>query len=126
MLNEKKTLKEEKRKFLRNDLLLCAALIIVAVIIFLVFILGAEKGNCVTVLVDGEEKATYSLNVDKTIKLDTEDGNYNTVVIKDGKAYVSDATCPDKICVSHRAISKVGESIICLPHKTVVSVTSTE
>ena len=32
------------------------------------------------------------------------------------------AKCPDKLCVQQKAISKSGESIICLPYKIVVRV----
>ena len=42
---------------------------------------------------------------------------------KEGKAYMSGADCPDKLCVKQKAISKKGESIVCLPHKLVVQVT---
>ena len=36
------------------------------------------------------------------------------------------ADCPDQICVHQRAISKNGESIICLPNKVVVSIEGAE
>ena len=32
------------------------------------------------------------------------------------------ADCPDQVCVRHSAISRNGESIICLPHEVVVSI----
>ena len=48
----------------------------------------------------------------------------NILVIKNGSAYVSEADCPDKICTAHRAISKTGESIVCLPHKLVLTIES--
>ncbi len=32
------------------------------------------------------------------------------------------ARCPDQICVRHKAISRNGENIICLPYKIVVSI----
>ena len=35
---------------------------------------------------------------------------------------MEDADCPDQICVNHRAISRDGESIICLPNQTVVTI----
>ena len=36
------------------------------------------------------------------------------------------ADCPDQICVRQKAISKEGESIICLPNKVVVSIVGGE
>ena len=32
------------------------------------------------------------------------------------------ADCPDKLCVHQKAVSRDGESIICLPNKVVVSI----
>lgn len=46
----------------------------------------------------------------------------NLLVIKDGKASMKEADCPDKICVAHKPICKKGETIVCLPHKVVVEV----
>ena len=44
------------------------------------------------------------------------------IEIKDGEVSVKEADCPDKICVNHKKISNVGESIICLPHKLVIEI----
>jgi hypothetical protein len=53
----------------------------------------------------------------------------NRLVIKDGKAYVEWANCPNlstqKRCTAHRPIYRRGESIVCLPHEVVIAVTST-
>ena len=36
---------------------------------------------------------------------------------------MKDADCPDRLCVKQGSISKNGESIVCLPHKVIVTVT---
>ena len=46
----------------------------------------------------------------------------NHLIIKDCKADVTEADCPDQICVDQKAISKEGETIVCLPNKVVVEV----
>ena len=48
----------------------------------------------------------------------------NIIVVKDGKAFVGEASCPDKICKAHRPISKVGETIVCLPNKLTLRIIS--
>jgi hypothetical protein len=48
------------------------------------------------------------------------------LVIKDGKAFIQNADCPDKICAEHKPISKTGETIVCLPHKLVIEITENE
>ncbi|CCZ53222.1 putative uncharacterized protein [Clostridium sp. CAG:75] len=36
------------------------------------------------------------------------------------------ADCPDKICVHHKGIRSNGETIICLPHKVIVTIQSSK
>ena len=35
---------------------------------------------------------------------------------------MTEADCPDKICVNTGKISKIGETIVCLPHRVVVEI----
>lgn len=111
------------RKF-RNDLIfITAILVIVAMVAAVLFFLRGE-GSTVQVEVDGTVIGTYPLSVDREVEIITgENGEeLNLLVIKDGKATVTTATCPDGICAAHRPISREGESIVCLPHKVVVTV----
>ncbi|OYP37556.1 hypothetical protein CG709_05765 [Lachnotalea glycerini] len=43
-------------------------------------------------------------------------------MIKDQKAKMEEANCPDKLCVHQKSIDKTGETIVCLPHKVVITV----
>ena len=90
----------------------------------LCFYLIREKGDSISVTVDGTHFGTYSLSKDVTVDIVTgENGEgHNVLVIKDGKAYVESATCPDGICAAHKPISRERESIVCLPHKVVITV----
>ena len=111
------------RKF-RNDLIFIAAILaVVAIGAAALFFLRGE-GSTVRVEVDGTVIGTYPLSVDREVEIITGDNGeeLNLLVIKDGKATVTTATCPDGICAAHRPISREGESIICLPHKVVVTV----
>ena len=76
--------------------------------------------------VNGTETARYSLAEDAEIRLESENGGYNILVIKNGKADITEASCPDHVCVDQRAISKTGEAITCLPNKTVITIDSKE
>ena len=46
----------------------------------------------------------------------------STILIKDKKISITHANCHDSLCVDQGSKSKVGDSIVCLPHKVVVSV----
>lgn len=120
---EKPTKQNKKRK-IRNDLILIGSLIIVLALIGLAFMLLRGEGDTVVVEVDGKVYGTYALDVDRTVEIRTGEGGkeLNLLVIEGGKARVETATCPDGICAAHRPIFREGESIVCLPHKVVITV----
>ena len=107
----------------RNDIIFIAALLLIIAIIGLGFFLFRKEGSTVTVEVEGTVFGEYSLSRDTVVDIPTGDGELNRLVIRDGKAFVETATCPDGICVGHRPISRKGESIVCLPHQVVITVT---
>ena len=109
----------------RNDILLLLGILCLALIGFIIFKINLKEGGYANVLVDGKVTQSYSLKEDVKTVIVTEKGN-NTLVIANGKAYIQSADCPDKICVSHRKISKTGETIVCLPHKLVIEITENE
>lgn len=79
-------------------------------------------GYAVEVAVDGQVVATLPLNTPTQWVIPGAEEGENTLVIADGQATVTDASCPDGICVRHPAISRAGESIICLPNRVVITV----
>ena len=114
-----------KKHSLRNDIILITAVILAAVIGLIYLNFFRSPGDSVTVTVDGEVYGVYSLSVNITEDIYTGDNNenLNRLVIKDGKALMETATCPDGICVSHKSIFRDGESIVCLPNRVVITVT---
>ena len=105
----------------RNDLLLAAALLRLGGAMALLLWLTRQAGGTVSVQVDGEVIMELPLSEDRSLVLG-EGERTNTLVIRDGKAQVVEASCPDKICVGQGAIQYTGESIVCLPHKLVITV----
>lgn len=107
----------------KADFIVIAVVLAVAgVLLFFLYGVNSESGAYVRVEVDGKVIDTLDINEDTTLEIETDNGGTNTLVIKDGKAKVTAANCPDGICTNHKEINKNGESIICLPHKLVVSV----
>ncbi len=114
--------KTETKKYTR-DLILVGILLLAAL---LLFVLMREKqtketgtGAVAVVTVDGEEFGRYSLNENGTFLLN---GGSNTLVIENGEAWVSEANCPDKVCMGMGKISRNGEFIACLPNRLIVIV----
>lgn len=50
------------------------------------------------------------------------DGTYNHIHFEGGKVWVHEANCFNQVCVYHKPISKVGETIVCIPHKLVIEI----
>ena len=79
-------------------------------------------GTQVLVTVNGVKYGTYPLHHDTSVIIGPEDGSWhNTLVIADGKAYVSESDCDNQICVRTPALTEdtIG-IIVCLPHGVVV------
>ena len=118
-MNIKNTLKSRKKEII--DVLI---LVIIAVISFVCIRFFVEdNGRYVKVYVNDKLTKTFDLDKDQKYFIETKKG-YNLLIIKDGKARVADADCPNRICVDKGAISKNDESIICLPHHVVVTIES--
>ncbi|MBR4168762.1 MAG: NusG domain II-containing protein [Lachnospiraceae bacterium] len=83
---------------------------------------GKESGGIAVVSVNGEEYGAFPLSEDKTLTIRGYDGGFNTLVIKDHKASISEADCPDALCVHQKAISADHETIVCLPHRVVIEI----
>lgn len=118
---------EKKKRKLRNDLILIGVLLVVLVLVGLAFWLFRGTGDTVIVEVDGKFYGTYLLSKDQTVEIRTGEGGkeLNLLVIKGGKAFVETATCHDGICAAHSPIFREGDSIVCLPHKVVITVKRT-
>ena len=111
---------------IKNDIIFIGVLLLIFALAGGALLLFREEGSSVEVKIDGELYGVYSLSKDQRIEIRTgENGEqYNVLVIKDGRAYVESASCPDGICASHRPISYKGASIICLPNKVVIAIIS--
>lgn len=114
-----------KRSRVFNDIVFIASFLAAVVITGLCLFLFRADGDTVTVTVDGSVYGIYPLDEDITVEISSDYGT-NVLVIKDGLAFVEAATCPDKICVSHKPILRDGETVVCLPNRVVISVSSTK
>ena len=66
-----------------------------------------------------------SFKGEKTIVISTEHGN-NTIFIKDNTIKIIEADCKDSLCIKQGVISKVGETLVCLPNELVIEIKGDE
>ena len=112
----------EKKLITKADLLMLILLVAAGIVGYISLKTFMKKGGSVRVTVDGQTVKTVSLDDDGEYSITGYDGGFNTLVVKNGKAYIKEADCPDKLCVNQGKISKEGETIICLPHRVVVEI----
>lgn len=110
----------------KADLIFILVLVAVVAVAGVGLTLFRAPGDTVEVAVNGKVIASYPLAEDRVedIRTGADNRDLNRLVIADGKAHIETATCPDGICAAHHPIRRDGESIICLPHKVVITVVS--
>ncbi len=84
-----------------------------------------NKNIMVCVEVEGEVIRQIPITEMGTYSIPTKDGD-SVFVIEDGACYMKSAHCKDQICVRHKKIAGVGESIICLPYKVIIYIVGSE
>lgn len=112
------------KRFGKNDVIFISFLVVFCIAVCVwVYKGGSVEGSTICITLDGVEYGTYSLLEEQTIVVE-QNGAKNVIVIENGEAYMQDASCPDQLCVDQNEISYDKESIICLPNKVVITVTS--
>ncbi|MGM0395490.1 MAG: NusG domain II-containing protein [Bacillota bacterium] len=84
----------------------------------------SQQEKYISVQVNGEEikKILYDEQlIGHTIPVETEYG-YSLIEIGDRRVRLIEADCPDQICVNQGYISRIGETVVCLPNKLVIEV----
>ena len=104
---------------LTADLAVILGLLLLAGILYLLLNVNRAEGGVAVVRVNGVVTERHPLNVDGTFPLN---GGSNILVIRDGQAWLSEADCPDKLCVKQGRIHYSGQVITCLPNRLTVTV----
>lgn len=120
-------LSTDKLSFKPFDLLIPAVAVLAAgVLLVCAAVLPQPAERAAMVTVNGEEIGLLPMDTDNEVLYEVPTGGVNRVLVADGKVTVSEADCATQVCVHHRAISRVGESIVCAPHGLVVTVVGGE
>ena len=109
-------------KYRKREIIFVVTVLVLALIWFAVqkYLPTGNAGE-VQITVGGEIYGTYCLSEEKEIPIRVENG-YNIVSISNGVVRVTEADCPDLLCVKMHSISKENQVICCLPHRVVVRI----
>lgn len=111
----------------RKDLFLILGILIGAGLIAGAFALAKKPGAYVRVEQNGSLIGLYRLDEDRRESFGGADGEpENVLVISAGAVFMESASCPDKRCVRQGTKSRIGETIVCLPHRLVITVISAD
>ncbi|RKQ33931.1 NusG domain II-containing protein [Oceanobacillus halophilus] len=116
------------------DIILIVLLILLSFLPFGIFTYqqAAQAGNDSTLVavitVDNQETRRVPLTGNtetEVFDIVVSEHEKNTVEVDHEHIRIKSATCSDQVCVRTGAISKPGETIVCLPHKIVIEIQST-
>lgn len=115
----------------KMDIVIIAVLILLSFTPHLIFFKTSQKSsknNYAIIKVDGKIHKKIGLsNVKKSEKVNLNLPNgKNTLLIKNNSIQMDSANCNDALCVKQGNISKVGQTIICLPHKLIIEIKGDE
>lgn len=105
-----------------------SALFILGVGAFLLLSGTDTGGRTARISLDGELYEEIDLNavaLPYDIRIETELG-YNVIHVEHGAISVSEADCPDQICVHQGKITGSMVPIACLPHRLVIEIVEAE
>ena len=107
----------------RDFILIFVVLIVVAFSFGINYFSNTKSVENIEIYVDNKLYKTYSINDEEEIKIANENG-YNIVKIHNHGVEIIEASCPDKVCVHSGFITKPSESIVCLPNKVHIKITT--
>lgn len=115
----------EKTSLHRIDIVLLLLLILIGTGITLwIYLPSVKEGEQLEIRQNGSLLMTLPLNEDTEQTITDKDGDSNTFYIINKTVKMTEANCGDKTCINTGSISRTGESIVCLPHRLVLQITS--
>ena len=115
----------------KMDIVIIAVLLILSFTPHLIFFKTSQKSsknNYAIIQEDGKIHKKIDLSKVKKsekVNLNLPNGK-NTLLIKNNSIQMKSANCNDALCVKQGNISKVGQTIICLPHKLIIEIKGDE
>ena len=122
---------QEKKVKYRAAILATTLLLLAAASAFLLFFRNTNKKEAYTAylyqngsLLQTIDLAAVTEPYSFTVK--APDGGFNTIAVRHNAIGMTDADCPDKLCVAMGYTDKSLLPIVCLPHGLVIEVKVTE
>lgn len=109
-------------KIKKADIILMLVILAASGLCYL-YVAAKPTGSTVCVYSEGIFYGEYALQQNQEIEIITAQKHKNTISISDGTVWVSQADCPDHICMRQGKIARSGASIICIPNRLSITIT---
>lgn len=103
----------------RNICILISFLLVICIGLSVFLMIPREPKPTAAIISCGKTIQTVPLTEDASFDIETINGGYNRVVVQDGKIAVTEANCPDHVCMSFGWCSD-GIPIVCLPNQLII------
>ncbi len=117
----------ERAVMSKKDLLFIGGILLIALLVGGFFLLQQSENSGIAALsVDGSIVAIYDLEKenDRLIDLQEAYGVPVTLEIRNRAICFHESVCPDHICENYGFISHEGETAVCMPNRTVLTIHS--
>lgn len=104
-----------------GDFVLIGILCFSTLLSFFIFRLLPQRGQFVSIVVDGRLAYRFNLSEEKEINVQGKLGKTCVKLVK-GCVWISETPCPQKICMKMGKISRSGEMIVCVPNRILVKI----
>ncbi len=111
-----------KRKLItKKDFILIVVLALVSVSLLVFNSFYKKDGETAVISVDGKTVKVLDLSkIDKKAEIELENGV--VITAENGTVCFTESDCRDKVCIGTGKISKAGDTAVCVPNKTVITV----
>ena len=114
----------ERQTANKKDLILILGLLLIAAVMGGIFLLMGDDRPVAGLSIDGKLVELYDLENEENRLIDLRE-DYDIPVIleiKDGAIRFRESVCPDHLCENYGYISKVTETAVCMPNRTVLTI----
>lgn len=107
----------------KRELLLVVAILAAATFLYLINrVSHRDPAAVVDISVDGEVVETLDLSIDRELTIQGAGDGTNHLIIQNGQVWVTEASCPDHLCIRQGKISMDGQVIVCLPNRMTAAI----
>ena len=108
-------------------MIIIAALFLISTVASVYVYMFHGKGRTVSIYQDGKRIKQIHLDTVTTpyeFTIESDNGGYNIVSVEQGRICITNASCPDHVCVNTGWISDGAIPIVCLPNELVIQADS--